>query len=273
MVTGLWTTSNHESQFMQVCSNSDIIWSCWILNFPMQKSIVLPSHHIDKQPLLLMNNLPPPTMDGLLPPSMNGIQWMVSSFPRWLVSSFPWQMVSSLARQTVSSLARWMVSSLARQMVSFLTWCPLLDERPPPSLNQCLSGQTVSFPWQTVSSFPQQTVSSLVFAGSVLWTEKIHRTELNWTVVQSIFQLQLPKFGVILVASCLISKIIQNCLKTGWNRLQLVKRSRVLHSLVATFITFNLIFGSSKTVKNWERYNEIHFGINTFFVQLVPEWL
>jgi len=113
----------------------------------------------------------------------------------------------------------------------------------------------------------------LVFAGSVLWTEKIHRTELNRTVVRSIFWLWLPKFGVILVAGCLISKIIQNRSKTGWNRLQLVKRSRALHSLVTTFITFNLIFGSSKTVKNWERYNEIYFGICTFFVQLVPEWL
>ena len=113
----------------------------------------------------------------------------------------------------------------------------------------------------------------IVFTGSVLWTEKIHRTELNQTMVQSIFRLWLPKFGVILVASCLISKIIQNCSKTGWNQLPLVKRSRALHSLVMTFITFNLIFGSSKTVKNWERYNEIHFGINTFFVQLVPEWL
>jgi len=113
----------------------------------------------------------------------------------------------------------------------------------------------------------------LVFAGSVLWTEKIHRTELNQTMVWSIFRLWLPKFGVILVAGCLISKIIQNCSKTGWNQLQLVKRSRALHSLVTTFITFNLIFGSSKTVKNWERYNEIHFGINTFFVQPVPEWL
>ena len=55
----------------------------------------------------------------------------------------------------------------------------------------------------------------LVFAGSVLWTEKIHRTELNRTVVRSIFRLQLPKFWVILVAGCLISKIIQNCSKTG----------------------------------------------------------
>jgi len=114
---------------------------------------------------------------------------------------------------------------------------------------------------------------ALVFAGSVLWTKKIHRTELNQTMVRSIFRLWLPKFGVILVAGCLISKIIQNRSKTGWNQLQLVKRSCVLHSLVTTFITFNLIFGSSKMVKNWERYNEIHFGINTFFVQLVPEWL
>jgi len=93
----------------------------------------------------------------------------------------------------------------------------------------------------------------LVFTGSVLWTEKIHRTKLNRTVVQSIFQLWLPKFGVILVAGCLISKIIQNRSKTGWNQLQLVKWSHALHSLVTTFITFNLIFGSSKMVKNWER--------------------
>jgi len=95
----------------------------------------------------------------------------------------------------------------------------------------------------------------LVFASSVLWTEKIHRTKLNWTVVQSIFRLWLPKFGVIPVAGCLISKIIQNCSKTSWNRLQPVKRSHALHSYVTTFITFNLIFSSSKTVKNWERYN------------------
>jgi len=32
--------------------------------------------------------------------------------------------------------------------------------------------------------------------------------------------------------------------------LKLVKWSHALHSLVTTFITFNLIFGSSKTVKN-----------------------
>ncbi|KIJ90090.1 hypothetical protein K443DRAFT_117112 [Laccaria amethystina LaAM-08-1] len=44
---------------------------------------------------------------------------------------------------------------------------------------------------------------SLVFAGSVLWTEKIHRTELNRTAVRSFFRLQLPKFCVIPVASCL----------------------------------------------------------------------
>jgi len=97
--------------------------------------------------------------------------------------------------------------------------------------------------------------SGLVFASSVLWTTKIHRTELNWTVVWSIFRLWLPKFGVIPVAGCLISKIIQNRSKTSWNQLQPVKQSRALHSLVTSFITFNLIFGSSKTVKNWERYN------------------
>jgi len=101
----------------------------------------------------------------------------------------------------------------------------------------------------------QRMQLGLVFASSVLWTEKIHTTELNWTVVQSIFWLWLPKFGVITVAGCLISKIIQNCSKTSWNQLQLVKQSHVLHSLVTTFITFNLIFDSSKTVKNWERYN------------------
>ena len=56
---------------------------------------------------------------------------------------------------------------------------------------------------------------ALVFAGSVLWTKKIHRTELNWTVVQSNFWLWSPKFGVIPVASCLISKIIQNYSKTS----------------------------------------------------------
>jgi len=61
----------------------------------------------------------------------------------------------------------------------------------------------------------KEHILHLVFAGSVLWTEKIHRTELNQTVVWSIFRLWLPKFGVILVASCLISKIIQNCSKTS----------------------------------------------------------
>jgi hypothetical protein len=90
----------------------------------------------------------------------------------------------------------------------------------------------------------------LVFTGSVLWTKKNCRTELDWTAIQSFFQLWLPKFGVIPVADCLISKIFQNCSKTGLNQLQLVKRSLVLHALVTTFITFNLIPGSSKTVKN-----------------------
>jgi len=103
---------------------------------------------------------------------------------------------------------------------------------------------------QTKQTSIYRSVTQLVFASSVLWTEKIHRTELNQTVVRSIFQLWLPKFGVIPVAGCLISKIIQNHSKTGWNWLQVVKQSCALCSLVTTFITFNLIFGSSKTVNN-----------------------
>ncbi|KIK05097.1 hypothetical protein K443DRAFT_91854 [Laccaria amethystina LaAM-08-1] len=44
----------------------------------------------------------------------------------------------------------------------------------------------------------------IVFAGSVLWTEKTHRTELNRTAVRSFFRLWLPKFCVVPVAGCLI---------------------------------------------------------------------
>ena len=114
----------------------------------------------------------------------------------------------------------------------------------------CCCWFSICFQWSGIQKGKKICWWELVFTGSVLWTKKIHRTKLNWTVVQSIFRLQLPKFGVILVASCLISKIIQNCSKTGWNQLQPVKWSRALHSLAMSFITFNLIFGSSKTVKN-----------------------
>ena len=64
--------------------------------------------------------------------------------------------------------------------------------------------------------------SGLVFAGSVLWTEEIYRTELNQTIVRSIFRLRLPKFGVILVAGCLIQKsfkTVQRLVEIGCNRL------------------------------------------------------
>ena len=78
-------------------------------------------------------------------------------------------------------------------------------------------------------------VPGLVFAGSVLWIKKIQRTELNWSMVQSIFQLWLPKFGVILVACCLISKVIQNHSKTSWNWLQPVKQSCSVKSKVRSW--------------------------------------
>ena len=60
----------------------------------------------------------------------------------------------------------------------------------------------------------------LVFAGPVHRTEKKPRTELNRTMVRSIFQLQLPKFWAILVVGCQVSKIFENRSKTGSNRLQ-----------------------------------------------------
>ena len=83
-----------------------------------------------------------------------------------------------------------------------------------------------------------------MFKGSVHRTTKCCRSELNQMMDQSIFQLQLPKFVAILVASCLISKIFQNHPKTGCNELQLVKWSCELHTLATMFITFNLILGS-----------------------------
>ena len=62
----------------------------------------------------------------------------------------------------------------------------------------------------------------LVFAGAVLWTEKIHRTELNRTMVQSIFRLRLPKFGVISVAIASFQKYfktVQKLVEIGCNQL------------------------------------------------------
>ena len=49
--------------------------------------------------------------------------------------------------------------------------------------------------------------SPLVFTGPVHRTEKNRRTELNRTMVQSIFRLRLPEFGAIPVAGCQVSKI------------------------------------------------------------------
>ena len=47
----------------------------------------------------------------------------------------------------------------------------------------------------------------VVFAGPVHRTEKNPRTELNRTMVRSIFRLRLPEFGPIPVAGCRVSKI------------------------------------------------------------------
>jgi len=58
----------------------------------------------------------------------------------------------------------------------------------------------------------------LVFAGPVDRTGNIHRTELDHTTVQFFFQLQLPMFGVSMVAGCLILQIFNNWSKTGWNQ-------------------------------------------------------
>ena len=54
------------------------------------------------------------------------------------------------------------------------------------------------------TGYPQQ---QLVFAGPVHRTEKNRRTELNRTMVWSIFRLRLLEFGAILVAGCRVSKI------------------------------------------------------------------
>jgi len=60
----------------------------------------------------------------------------------------------------------------------------------------------------------------LVFAGSLLWTEKIHRTELNQTVVRSIFGCSCPNLGLfwLPVASFQKSfKTVQRPVEIGCN--------------------------------------------------------
>ena len=54
---------------------------------------------------------------------------------------------------------------------------------------------------------PHSKPFQVVFAGPVHRTEKNSRTELNRTMVRSIFLLRLPKFGAIPVAGCRVSKI------------------------------------------------------------------
>ena len=104
-----------------------------------------------------------------------------------------------------------------------------------------------------------------VFKGSVHRTTKNCRIELNWTTVWSIFQLQLPEFGLFWLPVAEFQKY----LKAGFNQLQPVEWSHALHTLVATFIIFNWVFGSSKMVKNWEKYNQIHFCLTCIRMTLI----
>ena len=98
-------------------------------------------------------------------------------------------------------------------------------------------------------------------------TKKNCRTKLSQTMVCFYFQLQFPKFVVILVAGCLVSKIFQSHSETSWTWLQLVTWSCELHTLVTMFIPFDVIFGSS-IVNNWERYHQIHFSTNILLCYL-----
>ena len=101
----------------------------------------------------------------------------------------------------------------------------------------------------TLLLLPNHHDLPILFKGLVHRTAKKCRTELNQTMVWSIFWLQLPEFGAILVAGCQVSKTFQNRSKTGFNWLQ-VEQLRELHTLVIMFINFNWVFGSSKMVKN-----------------------
>ena len=98
-VTGQWTTSSCETKFIQVRWNSDIMWSCWILNFPTREihcSSFLPTNSsVDNRcppslnephPGILppsMSRILPLSMSRIFPPSMNRI------LPRWTASSLP----------------------------------------------------------------------------------------------------------------------------------------------------------------------------------------
>ena len=61
--------------------------------------------------------------------------------------------------------------------------------------------------WKVLIMHSGRQTMELVFAGPVHRTEKNSRTELNWIMVWSIFQLRLPKFGAIPVAGCRVSKL------------------------------------------------------------------
>ena len=74
--------------------------------------------------------------------------------------------------------------------------------RDPDNLWRCLA-----FDLALGSNDLGKLIAQVVFAGPVHRTEKNRRTELNRTMVRSIFPLRLPEFGAIPVAGCRVSKI------------------------------------------------------------------
>ena len=191
-VTGKWTTSRCETKFIEVHWNSNIMWLCWILNFPTRKLIVLPSFPPTFQstngvlppalkngtlpwrmvsslnewllekwlPLTLVDEQLPPSMNIILPPLMNGIHppsW-TNGIPLSMDStSIPcWWTASSLPWRMVFSLPCWhMVSSLPWRMAPSLEeQLPALEEQHPPLIN--------SIPPWTAPSLDEQHLPSLV---------------------------------------------------------------------------------------------------------------
>ena len=103
-----------------------------------------------------------------------------------------------------------------------------------------------------------------MFKGSV------HRTEKNltkpWTGL--FFSHSYLNLGLFLLPVTEFQKYFKTIQKTGFSQLQSVELSCASHTLATTFITLNWVFGSSKTVKKWEKYNQIHFCTNNLLCDL-----
>ena len=184
-VTGKWTASSHETQFVQVCWNSDIMWLCWTMNFHIGKFIVLPSHHLiqlvlppstnsifpqmkNGVPPGMENSIPhPASMNGVLPPVKNGVPHPSStngSLPLLKNASLPLGTAPSLddehhlpSQRTVPHptlmngiLPHWKNGVPHPSLVKGSLECP------PPSRQMASS-----LSWRTASSLPcQQTTPS-----------------------------------------------------------------------------------------------------------------